>query len=85
MVLDSFVHDGHPDINDRNDRKYMIMEWTIEMKMILIKMIKVILIKISMVINIAMKLIMLMILERNKKKERIIMLLMIKVKRRSIC
>ena len=49
------------------------------MKMILIKMIKVILIKISMVINIAMKLIMLMILERNKKKERI------KVKKRSIC
>ena len=85
MVLDSFVHDGHRDINDRNDRKYIIMEWTIEMKMILIKMIKVILIKISMVINIAMKLIMLMILERNKKKERIIMLLMIKVKRRSIC
>ena len=77
-VLGSFVHDEY-------GRKYIIMEWTIEMKMILIKMIKVILIKISMVINIAMKLIMLMILERNKKKERIIMLLMIKVKRRSIC
>ena len=59
--LRSFVHDEH-------GRKYIIMEWTIEMKMILIKMIKVILIKISMVINIAMKLIMLMILERNKKK-----------------
>ena len=42
MVLDSFVHDGH---RDRNDRKYIIMEWTIEMKMILIKMIKVILIE----------------------------------------
>ena len=82
MVLDSFVHDGH---RDRNDRKYIIMEWTIEMKIILIKMIKFILIKISMVIKIAMKLIMLMILEINKKKERIIMLLMIKVKRRSIC
>ena len=77
-VLGFFVHDEY-------GRKYIIMEWTIEMKMILIKMIKVILIKISMVINIAMKLIMLMILERNKKKERIIMLLMIKVKRRSIC
>ena len=37
MVLDSFVHDGHRDRNDRNDRKYIIMEWTIEMKMILIK------------------------------------------------
>ena len=37
-VLGSFVHDEY-------GRKYIIMEWTIEMKMILIKMIKIILIK----------------------------------------
>ena len=77
-VLGSFVHDEY-------GRKYIIMEWTIEMKTILIKMIKVILIKhinrnkYSNEINNVNDII------RNKRKKEInIMLLLIKVKTRSI-